>query len=185
MKKVYFVVLTVVLLSFASPAFAGLSKGKGEVGGFFSLDMTEADDSETLQISGNVNIGKMLSDAFKLGFRMNVTATDSDEGNTGSVIFVPAVEATFHFVNSPSQTHVPYVGIQAGAVLGDMETGSMTGTSFGVQAGLKVFPKEDLSVNVEVSRMEQSITFSPDAGGSTTYDQTTTQVLVGMSVYFE
>jgi hypothetical protein len=143
---------------FAMPAFAA-DRGVNEVAG--SLSYTDVEDTTTTMI--DLSYGRYLTNMHEVGLtvsymELEVDDVDSVDGTTLGVFY------NLNFDNGG--TMVPYLGVDLATIGGDL--GDAYDLSYGVSAGLKLYPYENAGINVAISyqKLQGAEDFIDDADGT-------------------
>ncbi len=191
MKKM--IVAVVVMLAVAGFVQAGTEGGMREVQlqGSFELNGNSENDDKDYTVTGQIGYNYFMSPQFSIGGASIVSVTmsdpeDDDEEEQSMELVFLMLRASLYLTGGASQSVVPYVGGQAGAVTFAWQQGeeddSSTTAVYGAFGGLKIFPTENTSWNVEGSYMM----YQPDVEDSDDDDVTynTTAITIGFSYYF-
>ena len=188
-KSALLILLTLILI--VPLANAGTEKGATEIqvqGSFVNTTNSENDD-KTMTSTGQLSVNYFLTDWFSLGGsgRLSGSKTDYEDGSTDD----STNTTTFLMFNSdlylggPTKTFIPYVGVRLGIANYKYESGgndnSSSTASYGGHAGLKIFPSENISWNLELD-LTSYTPDAPEGQDETTY--TDTSFLIGFSYYF-
>jgi opacity protein-like surface antigen len=187
MKKVVLLVL-VLSLVMTGFAWAGTDKGYKELGIDAALQRTT--NSLDDDVNNNTTVGLIFNyyftPFFSIGgtYRINLSRYEPEDGD--------ATETTFQTLNlradllagGPTKTVIPYIGLHGGNTSIYSESGGETfdssSFSYGLQGGLKMFPSERVSVNLELDYT----TTEPDVDVGESYTIDTLSLFVGASFYF-
>jgi len=186
MKKtvVLTVVLTMVITGFA---WAGTDKGYKEIGINAALSRITISDSD--DALNNLYLGVVfnyfLSEKFSIGgsYRVNLSSTELDDDALETTIQTLGLRADL-LAGGPTKTVIPYIGLHGGdtfinIVFAD-ESADSSSFSYGLHGGLKLFPSERVSVNLELDYT----TFDPDTDSEETVTIDALSLFVGASFYF-
>lgn len=184
MKK-KFVLTVVLILAMTGFAWAGTDAGYKELGvnGSFTQQTNSEDSSEMNQMSFGVVFNYFFSAYFSIGANYRIIGTEynPDGGETSESATQVINLRTDLLAGGPTKTVIPYIGLHGGnvsVVSGDYDYSSF---GYGLQGGLKIFPSERVSVNLE---LDYTITkpdedFAPDG-----YEEYGLGLFVGASFYF-
>ena len=187
MKKT--VVLTVVLImAMTGFAWAGTDAGYKELGinGSYSNTTNSENDNEDNMISLGIVYNYFFNAYFSIGanYRISGSQYKPEVGDTR--------ESTNQFLNlradllagGPTKTVIPYIGVHGGGSFYYSESeGESTDDStfaYGAQGGLKMFPSERVSVNLE---LDYTTTEREDLNDET-YEVNQLSLFIGASFYF-
>lgn len=188
MKKT--VILTVVLLMIMTGlAWAGTDAGDKEIGinGSYSNLTNSEDDDTTHFISGQIIFNYFFSAYFSVGgtFRMDNFTYEPDQGDTSSTTSQTLNIRTDLLAGGPTKTVIPYIGVHGGNYTSKSESGGNTydssSFSYGLQGGLKMFPSERVSVNLE---LDYTVTEPEVEDDEEEYTLNALSLFVGASFYF-
>ena len=186
MKKtiVLTVVLAMVLTGFA---WAGTDKGYKEIGINAALSRITISDSD--DALNNLYLGVVfnyfLSANVSLGasYRINVSSTEVDDDSLETTFQTLGLRADL-LAGGSTKSVIPYIGLHGGNtfVYIDYADDSADSSSFsyGLHGGLKIFPSERVSVNLELDYT----TFDPDTDTGETVTIDALSLFVGASFYF-
>ncbi|OVE73353.1 hypothetical protein BVX93_01860 [bacterium B13(2017)] len=186
MKKLLLLLICIFLVTFSNSTFAKVSSGMSELQASLSITNT-SNGSDSTSTTGIFGVNFFILDWLSLGGSLVGTLSDSDNYTSQSI----SINAVVDFYLAPSSSVIPFVGVLAGATMQQSEYevttyswwgGSSTTTiddsetnfSYGAHAGLKIFIKENASLNLEVRYLTYE--FGDD-------DITQTQGLAGFSIY--
>lgn len=143
---------------FAMPAFAA-DRGVNEVAG--SLSYNDIEDTTETMIE--LSYGRYLTDMHEIGLtasymEVDIDEVDSVDGTTLGVFY------NLNFDNGG--TMVPYLGVDVATIGGDL--GDAYDLSYGVSAGLKLYPYENAGINIAISyqKLKGAEDFIDDADGT-------------------
>jgi opacity protein-like surface antigen len=188
MKKT--VVLTVALMmAMTGFAWAGTDAGYKEIGvnGSFVNTTYSDNDDERNTASVGLIFNYYFSAYFSVGINYRLTGSRS-EPETGA-----STESTSQLINlrtdlllgGPTKSVIPYIGVHGGNSSYYSKTGDNDYDSsefaYGLQGGLKMFPSERVSVNVE---LDYTTTERDTGFGDDTFEENEMSVLFGASFYF-
>jgi hypothetical protein len=190
MKKT--TLLALLMLTFVVPiANAGTEKGAKEIQiqGAFAYQTNSENDDKTTTSSGQLTFNYFLANWFSLGGTARISGSNTDyedeaiDDSTITTIFW-LLRSDF-YLGGPTSKLVPYLGAQFGIAnysyeSGDTDSSSST-TAYGGHGGVKIFPIENISLNVELD----VTSYKPEAeDGEDEVTTTNTSLLVGFSYYF-
>ena len=188
MKKVVLLVmvLTMMVTGFA---WAGTDAGYKELGinGSYSRITNTLDNDETHFSSLGFVFNYFFSAYFSIGgtIRLDNYTVEPEDGdtysNTGRTINLRADL----LAGGPTKSVIPYIGLHGGNYYSESkfggETDDSSSFSYGLQGGLKMFPSERVSVNVE---LDWTTTDPEVPEGVEEYTQDSMSLFVGASFYF-
>ena len=189
MKRTFIGIVTLMLLG-TFCAMAGTQAGKKEIQIQGSLTMSgnsENKDRDTT-LMGQIGLNYFLAPQFSFGLASVISSTLSqpEHGDETKFTLLFLMLRADVYLTSGEGSVVPYIGGQAGGVSvvsqsGGGDTQTSTGTAYGGHAGLKIFPTENTSWNVEGA----ATMYKSDAGGgSSSATRHEYALLVGFSYYF-
>ena len=187
MKKA--VVLTVVLtMAMAGFAWAGTDKGYKEIGinGALSRITMSSSDDVINNLYMGVVFNYFFSAYFSIGatYRVNLTSTEMEDGETLNTTFQTLGLRAGLLGGSPTKTVIPYIGLHGGNTYIYIEyaddSGDSSSFSYGAHGGLKIFPSERVSLNLELDYT----TSEPDTDSNGTVTLDILSLFVGASFYF-
>ena len=188
MKKT--VVLTVVLMMVMTGfAWAGTDKGYKELGitASFSRLTNSLDDDETNYGSLGLVFNYFFSAYFSIGgdLRFDSYTVDREGGDTYSNLARTINLRADLLAGGATKTVIPYIGVHGGNYYQESESGGNTydssSFSYGLQGGLKMFPSERVSVNLE---LDWTTTEPEVEDWQEEYTQDALSLFVGASFYF-
>jgi opacity protein-like surface antigen len=188
MKKT--VVLTVVLImAMTGFAWAGTDGGYKEIGinGSYSKITNSLDDDETNYSSLGLVFNYFFSAYFSIGGNLRVDnfTVEPDGGDTYSQTSRTINLRADLLAGGPTKTVIPYIGLHGGNYFSESEQGGnkydSSSFSYGLQGGLKIFPSERVSVNLE---LDYTTTDPEVDDGQEDYTQDAMSLFVGASFYF-
>lgn len=184
------IVLTVVLMvAMTGFAWAGTDAGYKEIGvnGSFVNTTYSDNDSERNTASVGLIFNYYFSAYFSVGINYRLTGSKYDPENGSST------ESTGQLINlrtdlllgGPTKSVVPYIGVHGGNSSYYSKTNNDSYDSsefaYGLQGGLKIFPSERVSVNVE---LDYTTTERDSGFNDETFEENAMSVLFGASFYF-
>jgi len=188
MKKTATLTILMLLL-FAIPVLAGTTSGDKEIQlqGSFTNTSNNQNDRTTDTLSAQVGFNYFFTSNISIGglWRGSGSVSDDGDGNeTTTTTNFLLVRADLYLGNAASKV-MPYVGGQAGQASytrddGDEETSSSSG-AYGFHGGLKIFPSERISWNIELD--STTYTFESEATDDE-YKSYNNSLFVGFSYYF-
>jgi opacity protein-like surface antigen len=183
------ILLTLILIvPFAN---AGTEQGATEiqVQGSFTSTTNSDNDNKTTTSAGQLSINYFLTDWLSIGGsgRLSGSKTDYEDSSVSD----STNTTTFLMLNSdlylggPTKTFIPYVGVRLGIANTEFESGgndnSSSTASYGGHIGLKYFPSENVSWNLEFDVTK----YTPEAEeGEDEITTTNSALLLGFSYYF-
>jgi opacity protein-like surface antigen len=188
-KSTYTILILLTLILIVPPAYAGTEQGATELqvqGSFVNTTNSENDDS-TLTSTGQVSINHFLTDWFSIGGsgRISASKTDYESGDDSTLSTTFLMFNSDLYLGDPTKTFIPYIGIRLGIANYQFESGgddtSSSTYSYGGHGGLKIFPTENVSWNLELDLTR----YTPEAEkGQDEKTITDTSLLIGFSYYF-
>jgi hypothetical protein len=192
MKNLMYLVLTVLVFSFAANAQSFGKKGVWEIGGSLSFTSTTqvvndetADDSETIFLI-EPYVGYFLADGFELGLipRFRTTSFGDDSRTEFGIFLAPA----YNFMLDRSNIY-PFIegriGYNTVSVDVNDATVDLSGLSFGGRGGVKIHLGGNSLLNVGIQYM--LITLDPDeapAGADGRYGYNELAFSAGWTIFF-
>jgi len=187
MKKT--VVLTVVLImAMTGFAWAGTDAGYKEFG--INGALSRVTNSENDDANNSVTVGLVFNYFFNAYFsiggtyRVNTSRYEPENGDPTESSSQTINLRTDLLAGGPTKTVIPYIGIHGGNTSTYTErqgnSDDSSSFSYGAHGGLKMFPSERVSVNLELDYT----TFEPDTDSDDTITIDTLSLFVGASFYF-
>ena len=187
MKKI--LVLTLVLMTtMTGLALAGTDAGYKELGVNVTYSNTSYSNSSTKNnfTSFGFVFNYFFNAYWSVGadYRLSGTSTEPENGDSSISTYQTISLRTDLLAGGPTKTAIPYIGAHIGNTSTYFESGGSSDdsstTSYGLQGGLKIFPSERVSVNLE---LDYTTTTQEDYYGED-YDVDTVSLFVGASFYF-
>jgi len=188
MKKT--VVLTVVLImAMTGFAWAGTDAGYKELGINGSLSRVTQSNSDDVNNSTSIGLvfNYFFSAYFSIGgsYRVTMSRYEPDEGDANETTFQTLGLRTDLLAGGPTKTVIPYIGLHGGNSSIYSESGGdsydSSSFSYGLQGGLKIFPSERTSVNLE---LDYTTTEPEVEGDQEQFTIDAVSLFVGASFYF-
>ncbi len=184
MKKT--VVLTVVMImAMMGFAWAGTDAGYKEIGinASYSRITNSEDSAESNSISAGLTFNYFFSAYFSVGGSYRITGNQNkpDDGETTESTNQYVSLRTDLLAGGPTKTVIPYIGVHGGNSSYKSENTDYSSFAYGAHGGLKIFPSERVSVNLELDYT----TTKPDTDYySDDYEVNALGLFVGASFYF-
>lgn len=184
------VVLTLVLMMVMTGfTWAGTDAGYKEIGinGSYSRITNSLDDDETYYSALGIVFNYFFSAYFSVGgsFRLDNFTVEPETGDTYSSTSQTLNLRADLLAGGPTKTVIPYIGVHGGNYNSRSESGGnsydSSSFSYGLQGGLKMFPSERVSVNLE---LDWTTTEPEVEDWQEEYTQDTMSLFVGASFYF-
>lgn len=183
-------ILAIVIIALVAPAtFAGTQSGSNEIqaqGSFQHVDMGSDNDRTQDTVSFGLVGNRFVTDNLSLGLSLRQSASTQDDGDgnetkRSQTFFQGRVD----FYIASQSSVVPYIGAHGGIISytydSEYSDTSESVFTYGPQAGMKFFVRENVSLNTE---LDVSI-YTPEADESSSEDDVTvTSLMVGASFYF-
>lgn len=184
MKKT--VVLTVVLMvAMTGFAWAGTDAGYKEIGinGSYTKFTNSENDDERDSITAGLTFNYFFSAYFSLGGSYRITGSQNkpEGGDTTESTNQNISLRADLLAGGPTKTVIPYIGVHGGNSSYKSEFTDYSSFAYGAHGGLKMFPSERVSINLELdyTTTEPDDDYYPDG-----YEDHTMSLLVGASFYF-
>jgi opacity protein-like surface antigen len=172
-------------------ADAGTEQGTTEiqVQGAFTNEINNENDDKTQTSTGQLAINYFLTDWVSIGGsgRLSGSKTDyEDSSMDDSNITISFLMFNGDlYLGGPTKAFIPYVGIRLGIANSKVESGdddnSSSTLAYGGHIGLKIFPSESISWNLEFDVAQ----YTPEAEeGQDEVTRTSNSLLLGFSYYF-
>lgn len=184
------VVLTVVLIMVMTGfAWAGTDSGDKEIGinGSYSMITNSLNDDETNYASLGFVFNYFFSAYFSIGgnLRFDNYTVEPETGDTYSNTSRTINLRADLLAGGPTKSVIPYIGLHGGNYSSESESGGnsydSSSFSYGVQGGLKMFPSERVSINLE---LDYTTTDPEVEDWQEDYTQDSLSLFVGASFYF-
>jgi opacity protein-like surface antigen len=192
MQKSTQIILILLTFILTTPqAFAGTEQGTTEIqaqGSFVNTTNSENDDNTSISM-GQLSVNYFLTDWFSIGGSGRISASNTDyEDKSRDDTTISTTFLMFNsdlYLGDPLKTFIPYLGIRIGIANYQYESGdndnSSSTASYGGHMGLKIFPSENISWNLELDMT----CYTPEAEeGQDEATITDTSLLIGFSYYF-
>ena len=187
-----FLAVLLFLISTTTFVYAGTEKGTKEIQIQASYVQTDISTDEA-QTYVHTKTGQLTFNYFFASW-FSIGATGRISGNTTKVhprgedplpdeetsnVFL--LLRTDFYIGGPTKKIIPFIGATGGVTNYRSDSYSSTIPSYGAHAGLKIFPKESISVNLELDNTG----YSPEDREGLKYDTIwVTGLFLGFSYYF-
>ena len=189
MKTSALIILLSLILSVPF-ANAGTEQGATEiqVQGAFTNTTNSENDDKTMTSTGQLSLNYFLTDWLSIGGsgRLSGSKTEYEDSSRDSTTTTSFLMFNSDlYLGGPTKTFIPYLGVRLGIANSKFESGgndnSSSTASYGGHIGLKIFPSESVSWNLELD----VTSYTPEAEeGQDEITWTNSSLLLGFSYYF-